>query len=148
MSNIIDEIYQLTIEVRIDHFLCAWFEQLLNHILKDNQENLFILMEKTLNTMKFNSNILKFIINCFIKQFNNKNNTYLISLASIIERKYVLTKQQTEFFKISFFCKRYPIDFDDNIRQQTENCSDNEERKRIREFASMTAIGFKHQVRK
>jgi len=89
MSNIIDEIYQLTIEVRIDHFLCAWFEQLLNHILKDNQENLFILMEKTLNTMKFNSNILKFIINCFIKQFNNKNNTYLISLASIIERKYV-----------------------------------------------------------
>lgn len=42
---------------------------------------------------------------------------------------------------------RYPIDFDDNIREQTEKCSNNEERKRIREFASMTAIGFKHQVR-
>jgi hypothetical protein len=42
---------------------------------------------------------------------------------------------------------RYPIDFDDNIRQQTESCSNNEERKRIREFASMTAIGFKHQVK-
>ena len=41
---------------------------------------------------------------------------------------------------------RYPIDFDDNIRQQSENCSDNDERKRIREFASKTAIGFKHQV--
>jgi hypothetical protein len=46
------------------------------------------------------------------------------------------------------FYLRYPIDFDDNIRQQTENCSDNDQRKRIREFASMTAIGFKHQVRK
>ncbi len=43
--------------------------------------------------------------------------------------------------------KRYPIDFDNNIRQQTENCSNSEERKRIREFASMTAIGFKHQVK-
>lgn len=43
---------------------------------------------------------------------------------------------------------RYPIDFDDNVRQQTENCSNEEDRKRIREFASMTAIGFKHQVRK
>ncbi|CAF3430204.1 unnamed protein product [Rotaria sp. Silwood1] len=133
MSNIIDEIFQLTNDVRIDNFLCGWFEQLLNHVLKDNnqmeidnEENFSILIEKTLNTIKFNSNILKFIINCFIKQFNNNNNKYLISLASIIERK-------------------YPIDFDDNIRQQTENCSNNEERKRIREFASMTAIGFKHQ---
>jgi hypothetical protein len=127
MSNIIDEIYQLTTEVRIDNFLCAWFEKLLDYILKTNEENLTILIEKTLNTIKFNSNILKFIINCFIKQFNNNNNTYVISLASIIERK-------------------YPIDFDENIRQQTENCLDNDERKRIREFASMTAIGFKHQV--
>jgi len=127
MSNIIDEIYQLTTEVRIDNFLCGWFEQLLDHILKTNEDKFSILIEKTLNTIKFNSNILKFIINCFIKQFNNNNNTYLISLASIIERK-------------------YPIDFDENIRQQTENCSNNDERKRIREFASMTAIGFKHQV--
>src|ERR1700744_2080214 len=131
MSNIIDEIYQLTTDVRIDNFLCGWFEQLLNYVLKSNEEKFTILIEKTLNTIKFNSNILKFIINCFIKQFNNDNNNkkYLVSLASIIERK-------------------YPIDFDDNIRQQTEICSNNEERKYIREFASMTAIGFKHQVRK
>ena len=63
MSNIIDEIDQLTTEVRIDNFLCAWFEQLLNHVLKTNEENLGILIEKTLNTIKFNSNILKYIIN-------------------------------------------------------------------------------------
>ena len=94
MSNIIDEIHQLTTDVRLDNFLCAWFEQLLTHVIKDNnqmetenEENFSVLMEKTLNTMKFNSNILKFIINCFIKHFNNNNNTYLISLASIIERK-------------------------------------------------------------
>ncbi|CAF0784428.1 unnamed protein product [Adineta steineri] len=133
MSNIVDEIFQLTNDVRIDNFLCGWFEQLLNHVIKDNNQmetdnehDFSNLIEKTLNTIKFNSNILKFIINCFIKQFNNNNNTYIVSLASIIERK-------------------YPIDFDDNIRQQTENCSNNEERKHIREFASMTAIGFKHQ---
>jgi hypothetical protein len=52
-----------------------------------------------------------------------------------------------DFDEFVFFrLKRYPIDFDDNIRQQSEKCSTNEERKRIREFASMTAIGFKHQV--
>ena len=126
IPNIIDELDQLTIDVRIDNFVCAWFEQLLNYILKNHEENLLILIEKTLNTIKFNSYILKFIINYFIQQFNN-NNKYLISLASIIERK-------------------YPIDFDNNIREQSENCQNNEERKRIREFASMTAIGFKHQV--
>ncbi|CAF2088985.1 unnamed protein product [Rotaria magnacalcarata] len=133
LSNVAEEIFQLTNEVRIDNFLCGWFEQLLNHVLKDNhqmetdhEENFTSLIEKTLNTIKFNSAILTFIINCFIKQFNSKNNTYIVSLASIIERK-------------------YPIDFDDNIRQQTESCSTDEERKRIREFASMTAIGFKHQ---
>jgi hypothetical protein len=94
MSNIIDEIYQLTTDVRIDNFLCGWFEQLLTHVLKDNnqmetdnEDNFSILMEKTLNTIKFNSNILKFIINCFMKQFNNNNDTYVVSLASIIERK-------------------------------------------------------------
>jgi len=94
--------------------------------------------------MKFNSNILTFIIDCFIKQFTQQNNTYLVSLASIIERKYVRKRSINSF---CFSLKRYPIDFDDNIRQQTEKCSTNEERKRIREFASMTAIGFKHQVR-
>jgi hypothetical protein len=94
MSNIIDEIYQLTADVRLDNFLCGWFEQLLTHVLKDanqmetdTEEKFSILIEKTLNTIKFNSNILKFIINCFVKQFNSNNNTYLISLASIIERK-------------------------------------------------------------
>ncbi|CAF1260717.1 unnamed protein product [Adineta ricciae] len=133
MPNIIDEIFQLSSEVRIDNFLCGWFEQLLNHVIKDanqmetdHEQQFSTLIEKTLNTLKFNSQILKFIINCFIKHFTGKNNTYLVSLASIIERK-------------------YPIDFDDNIRQQTENCSASEERKRIREFASMTATGFKHQ---
>ena len=95
MSNIIDEIFQLANDVRIDNFLCAWIEQLLNRLLKENnqmetdhEEKFSVLIEKTLNTIKFNSNVLKFIINCFIKQFNNNdNNTYLISLASIIERK-------------------------------------------------------------
>lgn len=52
-------------------------------------------MEKTLNTIKFNSNILKYIINCFIKQFNKNNNKYLVSLASIIERKYALKKKKS-----------------------------------------------------
>lgn len=42
--------------------------------------------------------------------------------------------------------RRYPIVFDETIREQTEACSDKEKRKQIREFASMTATGFKHQV--
>jgi hypothetical protein len=29
MSNIIDEIYQLTIGVQLDNFLCGWLKQLL-----------------------------------------------------------------------------------------------------------------------
>jgi hypothetical protein len=103
LSNLIDEISQLSIDVRIDNFLCAWFEQLLNHVLKEHEENLSILIEKTLTTMKFNSNILTFIIDCFIKQFNNQNNTYLISLASIIERKYVRKKNIDRF--VLFFVK-------------------------------------------
>ncbi|CAF4320667.1 unnamed protein product, partial [Adineta steineri] len=69
MSNIVDEIFQLTNDVRIDNFLCGWFEQLLNHVIKDNNQmetdnehDFSNLIEKTLNTIKFNSNILKFII--------------------------------------------------------------------------------------
>lgn len=89
MSNIIDEICQLTTDIRLDNFLCAWFEQLLNNVLEKSDENYSVLIEKTLNTIKFNSNILKFVINCFINRFDKKNNSkYLVSLASIIERKY------------------------------------------------------------
>lgn len=53
----------------------------------DTEEKFSVLIEKTLNSIKLNSNILTFIIDSFIKQFDPKNNTYLISLASIIERK-------------------------------------------------------------
>ena len=89
MSNLIEEISQLSTEVRLDDFLCAWLERLLDHVLVNHEETLTNLIEKTLNTMKFNSKILAFLIDCFLKRFNQQTDKYLISLASIIERKQV-----------------------------------------------------------
>lgn len=87
LSNLIEEISSLSNEVRMDDFLCAWLERLLDHVLANHEETFNNLMEKTLNTMKLNSKILTFLIDSFIKRFNQETNNYLISLASIIERK-------------------------------------------------------------
>ena len=94
LPTVIDELQLFSADVRIENLLCGWFDQLLSHALQDNQkmetehDELFSsLLEKTLNTVKFNSKILKFIIDGYIKHFNGTNDTYLVSLASMIERK-------------------------------------------------------------
>ncbi|CAF0748543.1 unnamed protein product [Didymodactylos carnosus] len=147
LPNLLVEISQLTTEVVIDDLLVAFSEKLIlfaiNNDINDDtmeldntsdsgsstdmHENISYakLLETAITDIKLNSNVLKIIIERFIEHYDEKQ-SYLISLASILERK-------------------YPVEFDSIIRLLVEQCLTDKERKRIGHFSSMTVTGFKHQ---